>query len=132
MPPILSRWATKLEADVAGMAIQIEPFHQFVAMWQMPAEGHSDPLASDMEVHIRKRCVTEFLHVEKMGHSGCDHSEALGDAFQQWQQQQLVTATGTDVYEHSMQALLHCCWKHLANSGDYVEKQRFVAEKLLY
>jgi len=28
----------------------------------MAAEGQSDKLASDMEVHMKQRCVIEFLH----------------------------------------------------------------------
>ena len=30
----------------------------------MAAEGQSDRLVSDMEVHMKQRCVTEFLHAE--------------------------------------------------------------------
>jgi len=38
----------------------------FVAMVrQMTAEGQSDKMASDTEVWMKRRCVTEFLHVEK-------------------------------------------------------------------
>jgi len=32
----------------------------------MTAEGQSDKMASDMEVRVKQRCVTEFLHAEKM------------------------------------------------------------------
>ena len=32
----------------------------------MAAEGQSDRMVSDMEVHMKQRCGTEFLHVEKM------------------------------------------------------------------
>ena len=32
----------------------------------MAAEGQSDKMVSDMEVHMKQRCVTEFLHAEKM------------------------------------------------------------------
>jgi len=32
----------------------------------MAAEGQFSKMASDMEVHVRQRCVTEFLHVEKI------------------------------------------------------------------
>ena len=32
----------------------------------MAAEGQSDTMASDMEVCMKQRCVTEFLHAEKM------------------------------------------------------------------
>ena len=35
-------------------------------MWQMAAEGQFDRMASDMEVHVKQRCGTEFFHVEKM------------------------------------------------------------------
>jgi len=35
-------------------------------MWQMAAEGHSDRMASDMEVQMKQMHVTEFLHVEKI------------------------------------------------------------------
>ena len=31
----------------------------------MAAEGQSDRMASDMEVHVKQRCVIESLHVEK-------------------------------------------------------------------
>ncbi|MEQ5179387.1 hypothetical protein [Proteus genomosp. 6] len=67
------------------------PFH-VVAVWQMVAEGQSDRMVSDMEVCMKQSCVTEFLHVEKMApidihwrpNSGCEHSKAVGVAFQQW------------------------------------------------
>jgi len=38
----------------------------FAAMRQMTAEGQSDKMESDMEVRMRRRCVTEFLHAEKI------------------------------------------------------------------
>jgi len=44
----------------------IIPLH-FVALLQTAAEGHSDSMTSDMEVHMKQRCVTKFLHVEKNG-----------------------------------------------------------------
>ena len=31
----------------------------------MAAEGHSDRMASDMEAHMKQRCVTEFFRAEK-------------------------------------------------------------------
>lgn len=56
--------------DIGGMAVEVDPSHQYSttscchvidgsrgAVWQM---------ASDMEVHMKQRCVTEFLHVEKI------------------------------------------------------------------
>jgi len=36
----------------------------------MAAEGQSDNMASGMEVHMKKRCATEFLWVEKIAHTG--------------------------------------------------------------
>ena len=41
------------------------PLH-FVAVWQMAAEGQSDKMASDKEVHMKQRCVIKFLHEEKI------------------------------------------------------------------
>ena len=32
----------------------------------MAAEGQSDRMVSDMEVHMKQRCGIEFLHAEKM------------------------------------------------------------------
>ena len=32
----------------------------------MAAEGQADRMASDMEVLVEQRCVTEFLHAEKI------------------------------------------------------------------
>jgi hypothetical protein len=38
----------------------------FVAVQHMTAVGQSDEMASDMEVRLKQRCVTEFLHAEKI------------------------------------------------------------------
>ena len=35
-------------------------------MWQMAPEEQSDKMASDMEVHMKERCIIEFPHGEKM------------------------------------------------------------------
>ena len=57
------------EAD-GGMLVEAEPSHKYllhvVVMQQMAAEVQSDKMASDMEEHMKQRCVTEFLHVEKI------------------------------------------------------------------
>ena len=115
----------------------------FAAMWQTAAEGQSDRMASDMEVHMKQKCVTEFLHMEKMAYlstlakclwrpnCGCERSEAVGGAFQQWWQQDWDTSTGAGCYECGMQALVHCWWRCTAD-GVTVEKECFVAENLLY
>ena len=58
--------------------------------------------------------------------SGCEHSEAVGGALQQW-----VTSAGADVYKHSMPTLVHQ-WQKLIVNGDCVEKEGFVAENAFY
>ena len=35
-------------------------------MQQMAAEGHSDKVAPDMEVCMKRKCEIEFLHAEKI------------------------------------------------------------------
>jgi len=57
-------------------------------------------MVSDVEVHMKQRGGTEFLHVEKMAPTdihrclaerlwrpddGCEHHEVVGGEFQQWQ-----------------------------------------------
>jgi len=114
-------------------------------MRQMAAERQYGTMASDVEEHMKQRCVTEFLHVEKNGtlwhslvlserlwkpNSGCEHSEVGGSALQQ--RSQWGTSTGADYYSHSIQALVHHWWKRIANGDDCVEKESFVTENLLY
>ncbi len=64
------------------------------------AEGQTDKMASDMEVHMKHRCVIEFLHVHieflhnslvltehlQRPNSGCEHNEVGSGPFQQWLQ----------------------------------------------
>ena len=65
----------------------------------MAAEGQSDRMTSGMEVCVKQRGVTEFLHAEALTpvdilqcllntywrpNSGSEHSEVVGGAFQQW------------------------------------------------
>ena len=38
----------------------------FVAVWQMVAKMQSDKMVSDMEMKMKQRWVTEFLHAEKI------------------------------------------------------------------
>ena len=60
-PPILLHWPVMSEPDAGGMAVETGPSHQyllyFVAVWQTAAEGHSDKMASDMEVRMKQGCV---------------------------------------------------------------------------
>lgn len=51
-----------LEVDVGGMAVGIEPFHQYsVTCFYNETDGRKGQ--SDMEVWMKQRCVTEFLYV---------------------------------------------------------------------
>ena len=111
------------------------PLH-FVAVWQTAAEGQSERMVSDIEVSMKQRCGTEFLHVEKIapidihlrllnmdGDQIVDVSTVVDSTFQQWQQQ--VTSAGVDFYEHGMLGKLvfaHCWWKCIINGNDYTEK----------
>ena len=53
----------------------------------------------------------------------CEHSEAVGGAFQQWWRQQWVSSAGAGFYGCGMQAPVHCWQKKcIANDGYYVEK----------
>ena len=66
MPSILLCWPVMSEADVGGMAVEIEPSSQYsVALVQIKAEGQSDRMASDMEVKMKEKCNIEFLQAEK-------------------------------------------------------------------
>ena len=78
--------------------------------------------------------LTSVMHAEHLRrpNSGCEQSETVRGAFQQWWQKQLGTLSGTAFYKHVMQALVHHLWKRIASSGDCVEKYSFVAENLLY
>jgi len=97
----------------------------------MATEGQSDTMVSDTEMWMKQRSGIEFLHTEKKWHhwcslmlaehfwrptSGCEHSEVVGGAFQQWWQ--WVIFTDVDCYEHSMQALVYWWWQHTAHGGD--------------
>lgn len=54
------------EAGVGGMVVQFEPSDQYSVLFCHHATGgQSDRMASNMEVHMKKRCVNEFLHNEK-------------------------------------------------------------------
>ena len=59
MPPVLLCWP-KILAELPTVI----PLHP-VAVQQMAAEGQSDKMMPDTELHTKKRCGTEFLHVEK-------------------------------------------------------------------
>ena len=89
------------EADAGGMILEVEPSHQrpitVVSVWEIVAEGQSDKMVSDKEAYVLQRCVIESMqkhdtcwHPSMLAeqlqrpHSGCEHSEVVGNAFQQW------------------------------------------------
>lgn len=57
------------EIDVGGMAAQVDPSHQYPATFcchvKMVAEGQPGKMASDAEVCMKQRYLTEYLHEEK-------------------------------------------------------------------
>jgi len=65
MPPIILCQPTTSEVDVGLIAVEVEPSHYIplhvVAVQQMAAEGQSDKMITEMEVHMKQRCGTEFL-----------------------------------------------------------------------
>ena len=58
----------------------------------MAPEGQSDKIVFHMAVSMKQRCVIEFpcWHSSALAehlwrpNSGCEHSQAIGGAFQQW------------------------------------------------
>jgi len=98
VPPVLLHGPTMSEVDAGGTAAEVDPSHSIplhvVAVWQMTAEGQSDTTASDVEVHMKQRGGIEFLAtVAPIGIRWCLLN--VDNVFQQWQQWQWVTSTGS-------------------------------------
>jgi len=56
------------ELDIGGMVVEAEPSCQRSMTFfycVTAAEGQSDKMVSDIEVHMKQNCGTEFLHEEK-------------------------------------------------------------------
>ena len=105
------------------------PLH-FVAVWQMTAEGQSDR-TPDREVHMKARCVTEFLHAEK---NSLTLAEPLlrpkCGLWAQWRGLMVCFSSGYSnlkdkltsrvldghayFYKCNMHCLTHCSSKHIA------------------
>ena len=140
-PPILLCQPVTSEADVGGMAVEAETSHQYSitfcccmtggsggAIWQNDIWHGSACEAKGCHwilpwgrngIHRHSLTLTECL---QRPNSECEHREVMGGAFQRWQRWQQVTPTGADIYECSMQALVHCWWTCIASGGDYAEK----------
>ena len=66
MPPILFGWFMTSEANVGGMAVEVEPSHQYpITCCCRVTDGSRG--ASDMEVYMKQKCVIELLHTERIG-----------------------------------------------------------------
>ena len=143
------------QQNVRGMAVEVTPSHQYSSKFCYRVIGGSRGAVwpnsvchgSVYEVKMwnwippcRKICthwcllmIAEWIWRPS---SGREHSEAVSDVFQQWQQQ----------CERQAVFQMHMCrchttkWRgpgsvHLcksANGGDYVEKQWFIADNLFY
>ena len=128
---------TTSEVNVDCMAIKVEPLHQYsVALWQTAAgaiwqNGVCLESVYEAEVcdwippwrkngtHWHLSMLAECLwRPNNVG----EHGEAVGGVFQQWWQWQWITSACEDFYESGMQTLVHCWWKCITNSGDFVVK----------
>lgn len=129
MTATLFYWPTTSEADVGGTAVECEPSHQYSitcccrvtdgsrgAVWHM---------ASDMEVRMKQRCVTELLHERKNGshwhsmtladwlwRSNSRKLDCVGNIFLEMVLSQQLwnrgsPPTGADISKCTMQALVH-------------------------
>ena len=111
----------------------------------MVAEEQLDKMASDMEVHMKQRCATEFLHVEKLAPMHI-HSCLLNIyedqtvnviTVRQWVVRVSSGESGNgspllvQIFMRTACRLLFITGEN-ANGGDYVEIQCFVAENLLH
>jgi len=114
----------------------------------MAAEGQSDKMVSDMEVHVKQRCVT--VCVPPWGKNGplLTFNNAYWTLLEtkqwmltHWGGVWCISAAVTVpvghlhecwFYENSMPTLVHCWQKCTANCGDSVEKYCSVADNYLY
>ena len=156
MPPISWWWPMMVEADDGGMAVEIEPFQQYSftfcccvtdasrgAVWPSrvwhgsayKAKGcHWILHAGKNRKKLRPFILAKYL---QRTISGCEHSEAVGvwcvSMGQQWYERQAM-------FQMTMHSFHAMKWRtsrsahphESINGGDYIKKQCFVAEDLLY
>ena len=152
MPPILWCWPTMSEVAVGGMAAEVEPSHQYsltcccwVTDGSRGAVWHNDIWHGSADEAKRCHWIPPLRkngthrHSSMLGehlwkpNSGCEHTEAVGGAFQQWWQQwerqvmfqMAARSCHTTKWRASRSA--HSC--ESTNSGDYVEKAVFCSWK---
>ena len=119
------------EADVGGLAVEVEPSHQYSPTFCCCVTDGSRVAYEAKAWNWIPPCWKNGTHWHSLmladclwrSNRGCEHSEAAGGAFWQWWQWQWVSSIGADFYKHSTQALGHCWWKGTTNGGDCVEKE---------
>ena len=145
MPPILLFWSMMSEANDSEMAVEVEPSCQYCvtfcccvtdgsrgAVWQNDVwHGsaneakvcHWNPSCGNNGTHWHSSMLGEHLWIPN---SNCEHSDAVGGAFQQWWQQHESQAV--------FQMAVHCCHTtklreslsayllKSPNGGEYVKK----------
>ena len=132
MPPILRCRPMMSEADVDGMAAEVEPYHKYSATFHCHATGGSR--GAVWQNGVGHRSVHEVCHwippwipplchwIPPCGKNGT-HQRSLTLAERLWRpnsgwKYRQVTSAGAGFYEHGMQALIHRWWKCTANGGD--------------
>lgn len=118
MPLLLLCWLKTSETDVDGMTVRLNlptniPLH-FVGLWQIAEERHWQniiwhgsayevnvwnwtPLCRETSIYWHSSTLVKFLWKP----NGCEHREAEGDVFQQWQQQKWASFTGADLVAYA-------------------------------
>ena len=68
MSPILWCWLTTSEVNVGDMALEVESFYQYFIKFccHVTQQRGSLTMESDMEVHMKKKGVSEFPQAEKL------------------------------------------------------------------
>ena len=84
-----------------------------------PSSCHWIPPGENDDTHWPSSIFAERLWSPS---SGCELSEVVHGAFQQWGQWHWDTSAGADCYERSTQVLVHCWRKCTASGDDYTEK----------
>jgi len=122
IPAILLYWSTVSEADV-GTAAEVEASHQYSTIHHCcitDGSRRADKLASDTEVRMKQRYVTEFLFAEEMSPTdihGCflniDGDQPVDvSTVRQWvvhfSSGDTNSGSGADLHKHSFQTLVHC------------------------
>jgi len=81
----------------------------------MAAEGQLDKMTSDMEVHMKQNCVTEFLHIKKW--PSLTFSQCLLKAYRDQKMDMSTVRQWVMLFSYSAITaavkLYHLCWSSL-------------------